>query len=117
MQRGELDVDHAVVTAVAQRGHRKLQLIAGERVRAELTQDVGPDEEVRDPEGAPLRIPEYGGRDHRCTVLHRVPGRFRGREGAGFVRTRRDTRHRPARLEIDEECLLEAAPLLHEKAR
>src|SRR5205807_1728664 len=61
-KRRELELDDAVVPPVTQRRDGQLELIADERVRAQLAQDVTAHEQVGDAEGAPLRIAHGAGR-------------------------------------------------------
>ena len=115
-KRRELELDDAVVPPVTQRRDGQLELIADERVRAQLAQDVTAHEQVGDAEGAPLRIAHHAGRDHGYAGLHRVPRRLCGGERPRLVRSRRDPLHRPSGLEVDDHGLLEAAALLHQEA-
>ena len=92
-------------------------MVTEERVRAELRQNVGAHEEVRDPERPALGIAQYAGRDERRAVLHRIPRRLGRGERARLVGARRYTRHGPAPLEIDEHRLLETTALLHQVTR
>src|SRR5204862_648073 len=73
--------------------------------------------EVRDAVRAPPRTAQHRGRDERRATLHRLPRRLGRLERAGLVGPRGDALDRPARLQINDDRLLEPPALVHEVPR